>query len=63
MAETGSPTIDALLEGGVIDGDNVVWVTDRDDDAACLVSAFMEVRKTTWPITLLMIHKAHHKPK
>ena len=43
MAETGSPTIDALLEGGVIDGDNVVWVTDRDDDAACLVSAFMEV--------------------
>lgn len=43
MAETGSPTIDALLEGGVLDGDNVVWVTDSDDDAAALTTAFLGV--------------------
>jgi len=41
VAETGSPTIDALLEGGVLDGDNVVWITDHDDDANALVSAFL----------------------
>lgn len=43
MAETGSPTIDALLEGGVSDGDNVVWVTDSDDDAEALATAFLGV--------------------
>lgn len=43
MAETGSPSIDVLLEGGLLDGDNVVWVTDRDEDADDLVSAYLGV--------------------
>ena len=41
MAASGSPTLDAMLEGGLELGDNIVWVVDHEDDVGALASSFL----------------------
>ncbi len=41
MAASGSQTLDALLEGGLALGDNIVWVVDHEDDVGALASSFL----------------------
>lgn len=41
MTDSGAPTLDALLEGGLCRGDNIVWVTDHEDDIGALINVFL----------------------
>ncbi len=41
MPTTGSPTLDDWLDGGLLTGDNIVWVVDHEDDRSALTSSFL----------------------
>lgn len=41
MPNSGSPTLDDWLDGGLLAGDNIVWVVDHEDDQSALTSSFL----------------------
>lgn len=40
---SGSESLDELLEGGLVTGDNVVWVVDRPDDSDTIATRFLAI--------------------